>query len=167
MLLLTGCSTEPVILTFDERTSEQATPSEPVSDCLVMINEISDIRKDKESLGALGLREVKSDDLMDWLKNVLIQRNYRFKNSDSNKTNLKELNIALKLAYIRSAETTKATKLVLAVNDPGLDNVEYFRGTDNGINWTGSQDEIKSSFSRALTDSIKKMETGLNISCTE
>ncbi len=107
------------------------------------INNVSDIRKDKDSLGKLGLTDVSSIDIINWLKKAFVQRGYKLNSNIEDSTCVAD--IGLKLAYIRSSSTSKATNIVLATRINQTEEITHYRGMDTGMNWFTSESEITSS----------------------
>ncbi len=169
-LITSACSTEPMVVSFNESATVQKKQSKQKIDssnllCDVYIQKVDDIRNDKNSLGNLGFREILSEDLIVWIKDTF-NRNGFIVNNGYSDTNINyKIDISLKLAHIRSSETSKASNLVLAVKNYKLDKLKYYRGRDSSVNWSGDGDEVKKSFQNALSDSIKKITEDINTLC--
>ena len=102
---------------------------------MLLISDITDSRKDKSSLGSSGLAGVFSDDIIKWLENAQQSRGHLIDSVQSGEQPLCTIDVSLKLAYIRSSSTSKATYIVLRVILSKLEKLKYYRGTHTGMNW--------------------------------
>ena len=159
----TGCSSQSVILKSDFVPVSYAPEKHA---CHYIVRNIDDIRYDKNSLGQLGLSKVSSENIIAWLTNALHQKGYHVKvDAPEDISPSIMVDVGLKLAYIRSSSTTKVTNVVLAVKRHSTDDMTYFRGSYAGINWSGSQSEIKSSFNKALEKAMVQVDNKLSQYC--
>ncbi len=163
VLLICGCSSKPVVLNSDY--SPQTRGEAVNSECQYVVVSVDDTRNDRDSLGRLGLSDVSSEDIIEWINKAFIHRGYHVGNEAITERTRHALDVSLKLAYIRSSSTSKATNIVLGVHDNEADEVVYYRGTDAGINWYGTAEEIKSSFDAALSKAIDKIDKDLEKDC--
>lgn len=167
IILTTGCVATSVNLNSNYEPPSQENASSTNIDYRLVVKSVSDIRKDKDSLGALGLTDVSSEDIIQWLKNAFLHRGYQIDNQLASKRPPCEVDIGLKLAYIRSSSTSKATNIVLAIRYGETEDMTYYRGSYSGINWNSSESEIKTSFNQALGKALDSMETGLSEMCAK
>lgn len=165
ILSVISCARSTVVLDSEYDPQYVSSNFTTGSDYPLIINSINDVRKDKSSLGNLGLVDVSSEDIIEWLNSAFRQRGYKFKNEIELEQPSCEVDISLKLAYIRSSSTSKTTNIVLAIKHENTEKLIYYRGSDVGMNWNSSESEIINSFSRALEDALNSMEAGLTESC--
>ena len=167
LLPITGCERTMVKLDSLYEPSTESVNYRTDSNKKLLIRSINDIRKDKYSLGALGLADVSSDDIVEWLSNAFRNRGYLVGSVDNSGQSVCRVDVSLKLAYIRSSSTSKATNIVLGVNHHSNDELTYYRGTHAGLNWNSLGSEIKNSFNYALENAMTNMEAGLQDSCND
>ena len=157
-----GCAPSSVLM--DSTYEPQETYTSNINYPLY-VRSVSDIRKDKSSLGSLGLTDVSSDDLIKWLRNAFQHRGYKLDGEADSEPLACVVDISLKLAYIRSSSTSKATNIVLATSHGDSEEFTYYRGSHAGMNWNNSESEIKTSFTRALEQALDSVEAGLSETC--
>lgn len=167
LLAVTGCvSTEPVTLGAEYSPPPEDLRSESLSpSCIYTIRDLTDLRKNKESLGTLGWTTVLNSDVLLWVKSAFIHRGHKAFVKDEARNNI--VDIGLKKAYIRSSSTSKASVVVLVKYDEDLKDIKYFRGSSSSMNWNSSSSEINNSLNTALKNAILKMEASLGSICTE
>ena len=161
LVSITGCNRSTVKLdTYHEDVREGIAQASD-DDSRIYIRTVSDIRKDKSSLGSLGLTDVASDDIFRWLKSAFDLRGYVVDTELDPDQKVCVTDVGLKLAYIRSSSTSKATNIVLAVNDARTGQLT----SHAGMNWNSSEEEIKTAFNLALQDALDLLEAGVLQNC--
>jgi len=158
-LLLPGC-VGPQTVALDSSFDNRNVESPGGIACDIYVNQVLDARRDKSSLGRLGLSEVAREDVLLWLTNGLRVNGFVLRGSERwADDSYPSVDIGLKMAHIRSSSTSKATNVVLVVSGHG--EREYFRGDYAGVNWSNSMSEIKQSFDHALDEAIHRVEASL------
>jgi len=169
--LLISCSSKSKVVIDSSHISDvEDDYSEMTTRYPLYVGDITDKRKDKDSLGTLGLTDVSSNDILKWLSKAFVSRGYKLniddkKLAEGQETQACVVDIGLKLAYIRSSSTSKATNIVLSTYIKQAETSKYYRGTDTGMNWISSESEIISSFTLALKDALDTMESDMPNHC--
>ena len=163
-----GCATKYVAM--DDTYEYRKGPSLAGLDCQFVLGDITDARKDKDSLGRLGNSFVNDSpneaargtgvnngsETLEWLSHGLHSAGY-LDAVDASKRKVVQVNIILRLAYIHPSLAAKASNIVLDVvfnDDP---NPVIIRGSSAGVNWADGAGEIKASFNRSLDDALKQL----------
>ncbi len=165
LLFSIGCTTTPVNVTFDQVQNKPAHSSDKNDrDCPIVINGITDARKDKKSLGTIGKYPINSEELISWISDTLKIKSSFLNNIPSSKKYL-FADVSIKLAHIRTTDGIMKTNIVLALHNKNNNKTTHFRGVDTSVLWLAADSEIKNSFVRALSNIIDRMYLNLDKNC--
>jgi hypothetical protein len=164
---------------FENGSRDLSQPAEPRSDavksatCRVRLADIRDLRVDQQTMGRAGARQVIATDPVGWLRSGLetLGRDRQIQIADGPDGGDADLSIGVDLlnAYIMNitSETT-ATNVVVRVHFSRKDlptQDKVYRGTSNGLNWTGGSSETQAAFDDALSDLLKGLDSDIRKSC--
>lgn len=170
--LLLGCVTADIPLVVDLKPKIE--PEAAIEGCRVQVGSVVDERLRKNDLGLVGSRVVWTGDVMPWLHQA-----FETLNNGSTKTSssveqvssrrLVSLNASLKKLYVHSLLSSISANVLVAVSyavdaGPPFDT-RLYRGTETGVNWTGSADSVSDLLDDALNDIIKDIRTDLTGLC--
>ncbi|TLY41326.1 MAG: hypothetical protein E6K58_10215 [Nitrospirae bacterium] len=140
---------------------------------MFQVGSVADERLRKNDLGLVGSRVVSTRDVMPWL-----QQAFETLNDGSTKTSssvgqvssgrLVSLKASLKKLYVHTLLTSISANVLVAVSyaiDAGPLDTRLYRGTETGVNWTGSADSVSDLLHDALAHIIKNIRADLMILC--
>ncbi len=167
LTLVFGCAEKQQVV-IGESFPQKMFKDQETSACRYFIQEVSDIRADKGTLGTVGLIEVTSEDVIAWLINGFQSAGFSIgvpEQTDSQRDIL--MNAALKMAHIRTMYGDKSTNLVLKIDFEGEETSSYIRGSDVSMFWAAGTSETKSAFNRSLSQALHKLRSEADTYCEE
>jgi len=166
-LLYVAACAAPRSLVLSADYTPEATETRTPHECQYVVRSVGDMRSDKESLGRIGLSDVSSEDIVEWVRNAFMHRGFQAGNETIPGRPNYAFDVSVKLAYVRSSSSSKATNIVLGVQRDEDEEITYYRGSDASINWSSSVAEVQRSFNIALTKAIKLVENDLAKICRD
>ncbi len=165
--LVGGCATSPVYLdqqfTLDVKDPIAANP------CRLNLVAIRDARRTTE-LGRVAGREVKNDEILEWLAQGLEQIGVSSNGDNGPSIPTLDVQIVLLTAHARSVSTSMCCDVVVEATFLQRQEtvaLKRCRGSCTRINWASGTDEIRRCFDLALRDALVKLhEHALSI-CNE
>ena len=170
---LLGCATTDTPLVVDLKFDPKIEPEAAIEGCMFQVGSVADERLRKNDLGLVGSRVVSTRDVMPWL-----QQAFETLNDGSTKTSssvgqvssgrLVSLKASLKKLYVHTLLTSISANVLVAVSyavDAGPLDTRLYRGTETGVNWTGSADSVSDLLHDALAHIIKNIRADLMILC--
>ncbi|MDM0058205.1 hypothetical protein [Variovorax fucosicus] len=119
--------------------------------CVLAVDAIDD-QRDSKTLGQIGRTRVDGEAFADWFAQGIASR------PESNRDSpVQRLRIVILKAYVHGLSTLKSANLIVRVeflSDGKSSTSKTYRGVDDSMNWSSSQDEIQAAFDRALTDLV-------------
>lgn len=173
LLALAACSKEPIDLPSNFTPSYGASwahsHGKSQTPCRIRIAQVSDKRTVKESMGNLGVRQVRSPDPAAWLKSGLetLGRDPGLQIVDE-QSDL-DLDVELLKSYMLTITTDKSANVVVRVrysrNGAALGE-QVIRGTRTGWNWSNGSGEAEGAFDDALGDLLNMLDQDVESRCT-
>ena len=170
---LVGCMTADTPLIVDLKPDSKIEPEATIEGCLVHVGSVVDERLRKNDLGLVGSRVVSTEDLLPWLQQAFETLNNASARTSSSgveasSRRLVRLNASLKKLYVHTLLSSISANVLVAVSyavDAGPLDSRLYRGTETGVNWTGSADSVSELLDDALADIIKNIRTDLMSLC--
>lgn len=167
-----GCvSNEPLFVNFD-KTVTRGSRSD-VGECVVSIAPVLDERTSKDDLGRLGSQVIHGENVMPWVQQavgVLSQNISKSGGTDRVDASIRrvDLQLVLKQFYVHPLRSSVGTNILLAGRyrvDQEVSQPVLYRGTETGINWTGSAASIVSLFDDAMDSILADMRADIRHFC--
>jgi hypothetical protein len=167
--LLTACATgEPIVVSsqFTRPDGASWSATDPHVDkakaCKVHVADVVDLRSDKQSMGDVGLRQIRAADTAVWVRAALesLGQDADIKLVGAGEGSDVELNVQLLKAYVLRVTQEKAAHVVVHVRYSRagtLIDEKNFRGSDTTLLWASDAGETQEALNRALiklTDAV-------------
>lgn len=167
-----GCvSNEPLLVNFDKTIPRDSRSD--VGECVVSIAPVVDERTSKDDLGTLGPQVIHGENVMPWVQQavgVLSQNISKSGGTDRVGASIPRVDVqsALKHLYVHPLLSSVSTNILLAGRyhiDQGSSQPFLYRGTETGMNWTGSAASIASLFDDAMDSILEDMRADIRHLC--
>jgi hypothetical protein len=170
---LASCVARTVEMTprYSPPTQMTAAPPEraPAGSCLVHLAGVHDLRTDPRSLGGVIGQKVHVEDSAEWIRSGIesLANGSAIRMSDEG--DALSLDVDLLKAYLMNVTSeTRSANVVLRIRyfvaGRPLDE-QIYRGTDNGLVWTGSDDETQSSLNAVLAKALQTIRRDVLARC--
>ena len=141
--------------------------------CLVLVRNISDKRYNKKRFSQYSEYKKFAESVPDWVKGglkSLKQSGYNIQdfNNDIAKYSSVILDVDIYKAYVNHVHTAKSANLALKITFSDQSQQlksKVFRSNDSSINWSSSEDEMRTTMNEVLSKVLLKLEAELNQIC--
>lgn len=167
-----GCvSNEPLLVNFNEAAPRDS--ESDVGECVVSIAPVMDERLSGYELGTLGSQVIHGENVMPWVQHAvgtLTKNAGRNEGADRVRTSVRyvDLQLALKQLYVHPLLSSAGANILLAGRyrvDQEASQPALYRGTETGVNWTGSAALVVSLFDAAMDGILSDMRTDIRHLC--
>ncbi len=158
-----GCATADEPLMVNLRPGLKIESEAAIESCIVQVGSVVDERLRKNYLGLMGSRVISTGDVMPWLREAFeaLKDGSIPKSSsavEASSRRLVSFNAGLRKLYVHTLQSSISANVLVAVSytvDSRPYDTRLYRGTETGVNWTGSADSVFDLLDDALTDVIE------------
>ncbi|HVU21015.1 MAG TPA: hypothetical protein VHE09_09810 [Rhizomicrobium sp.] len=141
----------------------------PAGSCRVRLIGVHDLRTDPHSLGGLGGQKVHIEDSTEWIRSGINAIADGAAIRLSAESDALSLDVDLLKAYLMTVTSeTRSANVVLrvrySVSGQALGE-QIYRGTDNGLVWTGGEDETQTSLNVVLGKAVQAIRSDVLARC--
>jgi len=161
LLSMMGCASDEV--TGLQRRSATAPPSPASTACAFSLGALDD-QRDAQSLGQMGRTHIDGAGFDGWFRNGIASMPGYTRDAGA-----PAIRITVLKAYVHGLVSLKSANLVVRVQFPANGTAaamtKTYRGFDDSMNWSTSQDEIQEAFNTALDNLTAQIGTDLGKRC--